>query len=258
MALPTAPSRPGLVGKTAVILGTSHYGQPGRSASPGNPTATPLGNAACDIGLVDALAESGGPAVVMEDYCHSVEHSIEFQVLFLQETLGPDLRIVPILCGALSDAGAGPTTTTAWAVSSTPSAAWSRAKGTGLFFVLGIDMAHIGRRYGDSLRARADRGPLANVARRDRERIGLVLAGDADGFWADVCGAAGDDLRWCGASPLYTFLKTAGPVRGELLRYEQWNIDDGERRQLRGDGLHPRPLSRGRLRRGSRPAARTA
>ena len=35
-----------------------------------------------------------------------------------------------------------------------------------------------------------------------------------------------DDLKWCGSSPFYTFLKTAPEMRGDLLRYEQWNIDD--------------------------------
>ena len=34
-----------------------------------------------------------------------------------------------------------------------------------------------------------------------------------------------DDLKWCGSAPLYTFLKALPEARGELLRYEQWNID---------------------------------
>jgi hypothetical protein len=33
-------------------------------------------------------------------------------------------------------------------------------------------------------------------------------------------------LKWCGSSPFYTFLKTAPGAKGELLRYEQWNIDE--------------------------------
>ena len=41
----------------------------------------------------------GGDAVTVEDYCHAVEHSIEFQVLFLQHRLSPGVRVVPILCG---------------------------------------------------------------------------------------------------------------------------------------------------------------
>ena len=35
-----------------------------------------------------------------------------------------------------------------------------------------------------------------------------------------------DDLKWCGASPFYTFLKSVPGLRGELLHYEQWNIDE--------------------------------
>jgi len=35
-----------------------------------------------------------------------------------------------------------------------------------------------------------------------------------------------DDLKWCGSAPFYTFLKAAPKARGELLHYEQWNIDE--------------------------------
>jgi len=52
-----------------------------------------------------------------------------------------------------------------------------------------------------------------------------VIEGDAAGFW-DLIRQRGDDLKWCGASPLYTFLRTAPGAKGELLRYQQWNIDD--------------------------------
>ena len=43
--------------------------------------------------------------------------------------------------------------------------------GKRLFWVLGIDMAHMGRRYGDRFEARAGAGTLAEVERRDRQRI---------------------------------------------------------------------------------------
>jgi hypothetical protein len=35
-----------------------------------------------------------------------------------------------------------------------------------------------------------------------------------------------DDLKWCGSAPFYTFLRAVPQARGELLRYEQWNIDE--------------------------------
>ncbi len=51
------------------------------------------------------------------------------------------------------------------------------------------------------------------------------MAGDARGFWAQVQ-AQQDNLHWCGASAIYTFLKAVPGVKGELLRYDQWNIDE--------------------------------
>jgi hypothetical protein len=66
---------------------------------------------------------------------------------------------------------------------------------------------------------------MDEAARRDRRRLEFVGAGDAVAFWRDVQAGA-DPLRWCGASALYTFLKALPDVLGELLRYEQWNIDE--------------------------------
>jgi AmmeMemoRadiSam system protein B len=98
-------------------------------------------------------------------------------------------------------------------------------EGTRLFWVLGIDMAHMGRRYGDQFTARADEGVMAEVTARDRNRIDRVASGDAEGFW-NMVQENRDDLKWCGSSPLYTFLKAVPQARGHLLRYEQWNIDE--------------------------------
>ena len=50
-------------------------------------------------------------------------------------------------------------------------------------FVLGIDMAHMGQRYGDRFHAVADEGEMAEVAARDDRRIDRINAGDAGGFW---------------------------------------------------------------------------
>jgi len=101
----------------------------------------------------------------------------------------------------------------------------TRDEGQRLLWVLGIDMSHMGRRYGDSFSARAAEGEMAAVARRDRERIERLVQGDAEGFWTLVQ-EGGDPLKWCGSAPCYAFLRATGPVAGELLRYDQWNIDD--------------------------------
>ena len=83
-----------------VVLGTSHYGEPDRFGLTRKPYLTPYGAARTEVALVDRLEKDGGAAVAMEDYCHSFEHSIEFQVAFLQHMCGPDIRILPVLCGS--------------------------------------------------------------------------------------------------------------------------------------------------------------
>jgi hypothetical protein len=215
--------------RTVVVLGTSHYGAPNRFGLTRKAYVTPLGEAPTDVGFVEALLEAGGPAVVSEDYCHAVEHSIEFQVVFLQHVLGGAARIVPVLCGPFgvgSEAGEDATETP----EDDPGVAQFLAALRGLcaerpvLFVLGVDMTHIGRRYGDQLQARAREGVLRDVEQGDRTRMEHLVAGDARGFWSRVA-FAGDPLNWCGTSPFYTFLSAAPRVAGEVLHYEQWQID---------------------------------
>ncbi len=214
--------------RTFVVLGTSHYGEADRFGLTRKPFVTPFGEAITETGLVDELAQAAPGAVRMEDYCHAVEHSIEFQVLFLQHIYGPNIRILPILCGAFARSiyeGGKPEANEDVQRFFDALANVSAREGDRLFWVLGVDMAHMGRRYGDSMTARADEGEMAAVAVRDRGRIDRLAAADADGFW-NLVQENRDDLKWCGSSPIYTFLKAMPRARGKLHRYQQWNIDE--------------------------------
>jgi AmmeMemoRadiSam system protein B len=214
-------------GRTVVVLGTSHYGAPERFGLTRKPYVTPFGPAGTDVDVVDWLIARGGEAVTVEDYCHAVEHSIEFQVLFLQHRLSPGVRVVPILCGPFAAATRGPGRPEDDAGVARFVDALGELdahEGGRLLWVLAVDMAHVGRRYGDERDARVGAPELAAVERRDRRRIAALAAGDADGFW-ELVREGDDELKWCGASPLYAFLKATAPRRGALLRYEQWNID---------------------------------
>src|SRR5687768_10611650 len=85
---------PEMAPRTFVVLGTSHYGEPDSFGLTRKPYLTPLGETGVELRLVDELIERGGEAVRVEDYCHSIEHSIEFQVVFLQHLFGPEVRVV--------------------------------------------------------------------------------------------------------------------------------------------------------------------
>jgi len=214
--------------RTFVVLGTSHYGEPERFGLTRKPFVTPLGESPVNVALVDWLEQKAAPAIQMEDYCHAVEHSIEFQVLFLQHIYGAGIRILPILCGPYAHSiylGGRPEAHDGVRRFLEALAELAAREAGRLFWVLGIDMAHIGRRYGDSFTARADQGAMVEVNARDQGRIDRVAVGDAEGFW-NLVQEKRDDLRWCGSSPLYTFLKAVPQARGRLLRYEQWNIDE--------------------------------
>ncbi len=213
-----------LRGRTFVVLGTSHYGEPDHLGLTRKPFVTPLGETTVDRELLDAL--EGCRAVRAEDYCHRREHSVEFQVVFLQHRFGPGVRVLPILCGPFSSAqlGGWPEDDPGLREAFEALAELSRRGGERLFWVLGIDLAHQGRRYGDRARARAGQGAMSAVEAQDHERLARAAAGDAHGFWHEVQ-QQGDPLNWCGSSPLYTFLKAVEPSSGQVLRYEQWNID---------------------------------
>jgi MEMO1 family protein len=220
--------RPDYRDRTFVILGTSHYGEADRFGLTRKPFVTPFGESATDTAMVDELARAAPNAIRMEDYCHAVEHSIEFQVLFLQHIYGPDIRILPILCGSFARSileGGKPEANEDVNRFFGALGNLAARESNKLFWVLGVDMAHMGRRYGDALVARADEGEMVTVAERDRGRIERLNEADATGFW-DLVQENRDDLKWCGSAPIYTFLRVVPQARGTMHRYQQWNIDE--------------------------------
>lgn len=211
-----------------VILGTSHYGAPDRFGLTRKPFVTPYGETGTELPLVDRLASRAEPAIEMEDYCHATEHSIEFQVVFLQHLFGPDIRILPILCGSFAHSIQGdglpedqePVKRFLGELREIAAGEADR-----LCWVLGVDLAHMGRRYGDSFPVTAGEGVMNGVADRDKARIERVNEGDAEGFW-ELIRQSQDDLKWCGSTVFYTFLRAVPEARGRLLDYRQWNIDE--------------------------------
>ena len=210
-----------------MVLATSHYGAPERFGLTRKSFRTPLGEVAADRTVVDWLAARAPESIEMEDFCHSFEHTVELQLIFLQHALGPGARILPILCGPFARSirrGGKPEDDGKVKAFFDALGELREREGERLFWILGVDMAHMGSRYQDAFAARTGEGVMTGVDLRDRKRIESINAGDADSFW-DQVQQNRDDLKWCGSSPFYTFLKAAPDVRGELLRYEQWNID---------------------------------
>src|SRR5262249_8567206 len=96
-----------------VILGVAHQYCRHRFALTRKDFETPLGLARTDLAFVDQVAERAGMHLFADELAPRTEHSVEFQVVFLQYLLGGrrDFTIVPILVGSfhdLMDAGIDP------------------------------------------------------------------------------------------------------------------------------------------------------
>ncbi len=216
-----------LRGKTIVILGTSHYGEPDKFGLTRKPFQTPYGTIQTDTELVDWLFQRAGDAINIEDYCHSVEHSIEFQALFLRHVLGTNFKILPILCGSFLQSflsGKPPEETEQNRRFFAALAEMAELHKDRLFWVLGIDLAHIGQRYGDAIEARAEQGFMQEVRTQDLARLRHVCEGDS-GNLLEMVLPNYDELKWCGFTPIYTFMQAVKNVRGNVMLYDQWNID---------------------------------
>jgi AmmeMemoRadiSam system protein B len=85
--------------------------------------------------------------------------------------------------------------------------------------IAGADLAHVGRRFGDAVDI--SEPIVQGVAKRDREDLQYITAGDADGFYRSVMQDR-NERRICGLNCIYASLKTIARsgVTGELLHYD--------------------------------------
>jgi len=212
-----------------VILGTCHAGMSDPFSVTLKPYDTPLGPVPVDRDFYEALAGRAGQDLLASEPAHRREHSIEFQTVMLQYLLGRrrPFTILPVLASYLHEA--------VWRRSRPESdprvprfvdalrdtiASSSRR----VCLIAGVDLAHVGPRFGDAQPNTAD--SLAAVEEADRLMLDSVVAADAGGFFASVA-ADRDARRICGLSPIYTLLRLLPGSSGRLLRYTQWPDPDG-------------------------------
>ncbi len=212
-----------------VVLGTCHAGMADPFAVTLKPYDTPLGPVPVDREFYDALSRRAGQDLLASEPAHRAEHSIEFQAVMLQHIVGcrRPFAILPVLASYLhesllsgGDPEADPRVPRFVDALRETMAASSRR----VCLVAGVDLAHVGPRFGDPKPNTAT--SLARVERDDRAMLESVVGVDARGFYAGVA-ADHDARRICGLSPIYTLLRLLPEARGRLLRYTQWPDPQG-------------------------------
>ncbi len=212
---------------TFVILGVAHQYCRRRFALTYKDFETPLGVAPTDRAYVDGLASLAGRDLFDDELTHRTEHSIEFQVVFLQYLLGGrrDFSIVPILVGSFHDLmerGIDPMQDPDVKRFVEALRTVEAGQGKSVAYIGGIDLCHVGPEFGDP--SPVDPILQEQVRRFDGEMLDRAAAGDPEG-WFRTAGAIGNRWRVCGLAATYTFLHAIGPSRGRLLKYDQ-ALDD--------------------------------
>jgi MEMO1 family protein len=210
-----------------VVLGTCHTPVEGHFAATLKAYDTPFGAVPVDASFVARLANAWGRDLCVGEFAHAAEHSIEFQAVYLRSLgLAGELTapMVPLLCDSLhSIVPYGKTPGEVPLVFEFFSALRETLleDGRRVTLIAAVDLAHVGRRFGDDWPV--DRPRQASVGGADREMLSFVLRPDAEAYYAHVM-RDHDARRICGLTPLYllTALMQSEQRQGELLRYTQW------------------------------------
>jgi AmmeMemoRadiSam system protein B len=213
-AAPPAPLR-------VVIFGTGHSMTGDLFALTRKHFQTPLGKATCDTAFVDHVAGKLGDLAYRGELAHRDEHSIEFQVLYLQHRLkGRPFTIVPILCGGfyslLDDQVTPRESPEVEALIGAVREAEATLGGRTLY-IAGVDFSHVGPRFGDAKVTDEVREAVREV---DETAIAAAATADADA-WFRAIAEKDDATRICGYAPTYAMLRCASPAPGRPLGYAQ-------------------------------------
>lgn len=208
---------------TFLILGVAHGPTKHRFAGCRKDFETPLGLVRTDQALLKALAENLPFDLFEDELAHRTEHSVEFQVVYLQHVLGREapFQIVPILVGSfheMIESGEEPIRHPQVAAFAQALRRVVTAPGKKVCVVAGVDLAHVGGRFGDEFSV--NQGVLEQLAADDREMLGRLEACDAAGFFRMIHEEQ-DCRRICGFAALYTMLSALDLKQGRLLYYDQ-------------------------------------
>ena len=210
-----------------ILLGTAHAGLAKPVAVTDKDFESPLGVVPVNRPIMEHLRSKGGDAWFADELRHETEHSIEFQLPFLQETVGArqSISIIPILSLFPPGCAIDPTLKDVAdqverfvAVLKDAIA----ASGQRVCFLASANLAHIGLRYGD------DKAPtdfsFHRCMQTDLEMLKHVENVDAQGF-AEFLLKEQDRRHVLGFSAIYLLLRLIESEKGEVLRYDREIVD---------------------------------
>jgi len=204
-----------------IILGVAHYGGNDFFVATAKDFETPFGLVETDREFLDLWMKNSGRNLTEEEWVHRTEHSVEFQLPFMQHALKHSFKILPVLCGSLQPyiengmklEEIPEITTMIDGLKKTLQEYKKR-----VVFVLSVDLAHMGPKFGDSdgiteTKAQAikeaDYKLFDILSRLDRRQYYELVKKDLLPRRVDACTA------------IYTLLSIMDKGEGKMVAYGQ-------------------------------------
>ncbi len=216
-----------------IILGTSHVDMKNFLALTRKAFETPFGRIETDHGFVNGLADQVSYDPFEDELIHKSEHSIEFQVIFLQylrekmRRTKTSMKIVPILCGgSMYEAIAynRPVEQVPQLEESIRALQRVLRNYEKACVIASVDFSHVGLRYGHRKEPTPEK--LAKVERIDRSLLAAMEEVDHESFVTQLQRNR-NATQVCGFVPIYTMLRLLEGTQGELLHYDQAEFGQG-------------------------------
>ncbi len=213
-----------------VALGVAHVSPDAPWTFTPKKYETPLGAMEVDDELYQELAGKIWYDPRADEWVHKTEHSLEFQAVWLRSIWGEKTPPwVPILVSSFErfSSNQPPSKVPTIDKAIKDFGAVLRAqkeRGRKVLVLCGIDLAHVGPRFGDDLEITPELEK--RIEAEDRKTLVDAMALDADGFYRSVV-EGGQWRKVCGLSALYTGLRLikdlqgGDPAPGRLLTYGQ-------------------------------------
>lgn len=202
-----------------VIFGINHHEQEGLYCVSEKNYITPFGEIKTDRNFISEL-QSNLPegTFTKDDFGHIIEHSIEFQTIFLHHYLQGPFSIVAILCGGVHE----------FIHQKKNFLADERFRGmvdvmkkliqggnNHTLIVGGVDLSHVGIKFGDQVPADAI---LPQATSNDKTMLSFLARGDAESVFRNAVETQ-DRYRVCGLPAILLFASLFRESRADILHF---------------------------------------
>lgn len=192
-----------------VLIGTAHQYSRHMFHLTAKDFLTPLGNLPAKRNFIEKLSlRYGKERSFADEILHKKEHSLELQTPFLSR-LKQNAAIVPVLVGGfhhLLSGGRYPEQDPVYDdfVSALAECIKESGKeGQRICFIAGVDMAHVGRYFGDKDSLTPEK--MKDIAARDHTYLQHIQKQDKKSLF-DHIAEDGDDRKICGFPTMYTII----------------------------------------------------